>query len=395
MTSFTKQLRMGLRTAARENIEPAPEMGPDEIQATLAEPVAAEIEQEVVAPAADIEQGNAALMEADTDANTLENTAAIVEGSIGDGTTDVDVATSELANITVERIASKYGMARAMKVSKESFGTAENRLAMARGISKEAMEQAGELRKRVSEGVAKIIEWFKNLIKSIFDKRTKLEKRFQAIQAAAKAKSAEGLESAPEGKTIRLSGHGYVKGNTVDNVMTLVADGSLKKFIDGIKTVAEFSKDSTASNNGQTTGEAHDFNPDLFGGLTLKASLDNGKLVVTKEQTNQPEQKDIAPLPVGWVTNASRQALDALNHLKAVEAEFNKIVAEMGNGAQKLKALATGKEDGESAPRANILARYQGVSKLGSSISSTALVVLAAVATACEQSLPTYEKAAA
>lgn len=395
MTSFTKQLRAGLRTAARENIEQAPVMTPAEVDATLAEPVAAEIEQDVVAPVAEIEAGNDALVEAESDANLLENTANIIEGAIGNDSVDVDAAASELANITVERICTKYNLPRGSKISKEAFVSAESRLALAKSISKEAFEKAGELRKRVAEGVAKLIEWFKNLIKSVFDKRVKLEKRFQAIQASAKAKSAEGLETAPEGKTIHLSGHGYVKGNTVDNIMKLAEVGDLKKFIDGIKTVGEFAKDNTASNNGQTTGEAHDFNPDLFGGVSLKATLENGKLVVTKLQINEPEAKDIAPMPVGWVANASRQALDVLSYLKTTEAEFNKVVAEMGNAAQKLKAVVTGKEDGEAAARANIIARYQGVSKLSGAISAVTLSTLSAIATACEQSLATYEKPAA
>ncbi len=396
MTSFTKQLRRGTGVFARENIEQAPEMTPAEVESTLAEPLGAEIEQEVVAPVAEIEAGNDALVEAEADATTLENTANIVEGAIGDGGADVDVATSELANITVERIAAKYNLARGVKLSKEAYGTAENRVALAKSISKEAFEKTAELRKRVAEGIAKIIEWFKNLIKSVFDKRAKLEKRFQAIQAAAKAKSAEGLETAPDDKTIKIGGAGYIKGSgVVDNIMELVDTADLKKLIDGIKTVAEFAKDNAASNNGQSTGEAHDFNPDLFGGVTLKAGLDNGKLVVTKEQAGIGEAKDIKPMPVGWVQTASRQSLEVLGYLKGVEADFNKVVAEMGNAVQKLKSPATGKEDGESAARANIMARYSGVSKLGGSISGIVLGTLASVAAASEKSLATYEKPAA
>lgn len=379
MTSFTKQLRMGLRTAARENIEPAPELGPEEIQATLAEPVAAEIEQDVVAPAADIEQGNAALMEADTDANTLENTAAIVEGSIGDGTTDVDVATSELANITVERIAAKYGMARAVKVSKESFGTAENRLAMARSISKEAMEQAGELRKRVSEGVAKIIEWFKNLIKSVFDKRTKLEKRFQAIKASVKAK--QGFV-AKDGTKIKVTTNLTTAGST-----------AAAEMIKSFKIVGELAEENAASLTGRAD-ETFDFNPEKLYDLTLTAKLEGGRLVVTK--TSDPHgTTETDPLSLDDIKSAADRGDKILKDLKAAEAECNKIIAAMGGAAQKLKAVVTGKEDDASASRTNILARYQGVTTLAGTISATVLRFLSDVSSACEQSLAAYEAPAA
>lgn len=404
MTSYTKQLRAGKGTIAalsRENLDPATvpaetEMTPEAAAAVLAEPVAQEIEQDVLAPAEQIEQGTDALMEAEADAGLLENTAQILEDASGETATDVDVATPELANITVERISAKYGMARTAVLSKESLGAAAGRVETTRFISKEAFEKAGELRKRVSEGVAKLIEWFKNLIKNIFDKRTKLEKRFQAIQAAAKAKSAEGLEVAPEGKTIKIGGIGFIKGGeVVDNIMNLAEAADLNKLIDGLKTVGEFAKDNTASNAGQSTGEAHDFNPSLFGGVSLKASLDNGKLVVTKEQSGAAEAKEIKPMPVGWVMNASKSGLQVLTYLKVAEAELNKVVAEMGTAVQKLKALVTGQEDGAAAARTNILARYQGVSKISGAISVIALTTLASVATACEQSLSTYEKPAA
>ena len=108
-------------------------MTPEAAAAVLAEPVAQEIEQDVLAPAEQIEQGTDALMEAEADAGLLENTAQILEDASGETATDVDVATPELANITVERISAKYGMARTAVLSKESLGAAAGRVRRGRG----------------------------------------------------------------------------------------------------------------------------------------------------------------------------------------------------------------------------------------------------------------------
>lgn len=396
MTSYTKQLRAGKGTIAalsRENLDPAAvpaetEMTPEAAAAVLAEPVAQEIEQDVLTPVEQIEQGTDALMEAEADAGLLENTAQILEDASGDGVADVDVATPELANITVERIAAKYGMARTAVLSKESLGAAASRVETTRFISKEAFEKAGELRKRVSEGVAKLIEWFKNLIKNIFDKRTKLEKRFQAIKADAKNKA------------------GYTYSSTasilIDESVINIKDQDIKELLSGFDLIAEIAKDTTASIAGQTTGQSHDFNPKKIAGITLKATIDNGKLTVEKskdQSTGSAQLEDTGhsglPLALDVVEKLADHCLVGLANLKSVEAACNKVIAEMGSAPQKLKALATGKENGESAARANILARYQGVTTLAGTLSTVALSYWSTVCQVMERSLATYQKPAA
>lgn len=388
MTSYTKQLRAGKGTIAalsRENLDPATvpaetEMTPEAAAAVLAEPVAQEIEQDVLAPAEQIEQGTDALMEAEADAGLLENTAQILEDASGETATDVDVATPELANITVERISAKYGMARTAVLSKESLGAAAGRVETARFISKEAFEKAGELRKRVSEGVAKLIEWFKNLIKNIFDKRTKLEKRFQAIKASVKAK--QGFV-AKEGSTVTSTP--AVINSKMDDVKELLA---------GFEQVAELAKENTASLAGQSN-DTYDFNPKKLGGIALTASLQNGKLSVIKQkaETQHPEEMPVPEL--SRIDEVASAGLQVLQQLKSAEAACNKIVAEMGTATQKLKALVTGEDNGAGAARSNILARYQGVTTLAGGISSVVLSFLNDMSGLAEKSLAAYEKPAA
>lgn len=383
MTSYTKQLRTSkgvIAALSRENIDQAAapvadEMTPEAATAVLAEPVAQEIEQDVLAPAEQIEQGTDALMEAEADAGLLENTAQILEDASGETATDVDVATPELANITVERISAKYGMARTAVLSKESLGAAAGRVETARFISKEAFEKAGELRKRVSEGVAKLIEWFKNLIKNIFDKRTKLEKRLNAVLAMAKTK--EGVK-ASEDATINV---------TRDIAELNVSDVSA--LIRQFKKVEELAKENAASMQGMEN-ETIDFNPKKLGGVTLICDIVDGKVSITKQtEKDQETLKKAVPTLVD-VTETAKMGLTILKDLKAAEASCEKIVAEMGNATQKLKALVTGEDNGAGAARGNILARYRGVTTLAGALSTVTLKVVADLSTMCEQSLAAY-----
>lgn len=389
MTSYTKQLRAGKGTIAalsRENLDPAAvpaetEMTPEAASAVLAEPVAQEIEQDVLAPAEQIEQGTDALMEAEADAGLLENTAQILEDASGDGVADVDVATPELANITVERIAAKYGMARTAVLSKESLGAAASRVETTRFISKEAFEKAGELRKRVSEGVAKLIEWFKNLIKNIFDKRTKLEKRFQAILATAKTKDGY---VAKEGAKIKVDS--VLLNSKIDDVINVLG---------GFKEIAEIAGVNAAEMEGMGSRPEFDFNPNKLGGIELKASVTDGKLVVVKTSADAPASEEIDPVDLSRVRHMAATGLDLLKDLKTAEAELNKTTASMGTTAQKLKALATGEDNGAGASRGAILARYQGVTTLAGALSTIVLRFLTSVSLACEQTLAVYEAPAA
>jgi hypothetical protein len=383
MTSYTKQLRTSkgvIAALSRENIDQAPapvadEMTPEAATAVLAEPVAQEIEQDVLAPAEQIEQGTDALMEAEADAGLLENTAQILEDASGETAADVDVATPELANITVERISAKYGMARTAVLSKESLGAAAGRVESTRFISKEAFEKAGELRKRVSEGVAKLIEWFKNLIKNIFDKRTKLENRLNAVLAMTKTK--EGVK-ASEDATINV---------TRDIAELNVSDVSA--LIYKFKKVEELAKENAASMQGMEN-ETLDFNPKKLGGVTLICDIVDGKVSVTKQTEKGQETLKKAVPTLTDVTEAAKMGLTILKDLKTAEASCEKIVAEMGSATQKLKALVTGEDNGAGATRGNILARYQGVTTLAGALSAVTLKVVADLSTMCEQSLAAY-----
>lgn len=397
--SFSEQFRRNIGKVARESLDESLALPAEEVDATLAEPVAAEIEQEVVAPADDIADGTDAMMEADADADTLDNTAAILEGTTDNGGAGTDAAGAELATMTVERIANKYSLPRIAAFSKESFGKGGNRRQMSLSIAKEAAENADTLRKRVTDGFKKIIEWITELIKNIFSKRSQLVKRCAALQTRAAALP----ETQDKAAKIKLGGAGLMfKGSVVasgDKVPEVLE--ALPKFIEGLAEVKSITEDTVKSMAGQSTtsnsqgsGDS-DFNPNQLGGFTLKLALDNGKYVVNKESAGETEAKEAKPLDKNDCVRSIKAAREALAALAKGEADLKAAVAAMNGGVGKLRTLVTGKDGEGKADRSLIFARYSAVSKLSGFIAGTTLTVVAAGLGAVEKSFSTFKAAEA
>lgn len=397
--NFTQQFRRNVGQIARESLDESLALPAEEVDATLAEPVAAEIEQEVVAPAGDIADAGDAMIEAEGDADTLDNTAAILEQTTEEEGPGADAAGAEMASLTLERIASKYNLKRVTAFSKEGIATADGRRQMTLSLAKEAEDSANTLRGRVTEGFRKIIQWISDLIKSIFDKRTKLAKRAAALQT--RVGEIKGVQD--KAAKIKVNSALAFKGSVIasgDKVAEVVE--ALSKFIGGLGEVKTITEDTVKSMSGQSTtsnsqgsGDT-DFNPDKLGGYTMTLALDNGKYVVNKESVGEGmEGKEISPLDDNDCKRTIKASRDALEALAKGEADLKAAVAAMNNGVGKLKSLVTGKDGEGKADRGLIFARYSAVSKLSGNISGTSLSVVAAAMGAVEKSLATFKVAAA
>lgn len=390
MTSFTKQFRAGIGAIARESLDESLALPAEEVDATLAEPVAAEIEQEVVAPAAEISDGVDALNEAEGDAETLDNTAAILADSAAGEGEGVDAPGAEMAALTLERIVNKYSLNKGKAFSKESFAPAGRKQATL-SLAREAEDASKSLKDRVVAGIKAVIDWITNLIKSIFDKRTKLAKRAAALQT--RIGEVKGVQA--KGSKIKFGGSGAMLGGKVADEPALVVE-ALKEFIGGLSDVKTMAEDTVKSNAGQTTGQDQDFNPKGLGGFTLKAGLNDGKFVVTKESADgESAGKEITALDLNVCKRTVKAARDALEALAEGEAALKATVAAMNGGIGKIRSVVTGKDGEGTADRSKILARYTAISKLSGTIAGTTLTVVATGLGAVEKSLATFKTEAA
>lgn len=379
--NFTDQFRRGIGKIARESLDEELALPTEEVDAVMAEPVAAEIEQEVVAPAADIADGTDAMLEAEGDADTLDNTAAILEKTTDKKGPGADVAGAEMASLTLERIATKYSLKRATAFSKESIGTATGRRQMSLAMAKEAEDGAATLRTRVVEGFKKIIEWITDLIQSVFNKRASLAKRTAAMQTRLK----EYDSIVFRGAKIKFGGAGAMfKGSVATDPIKVVE--ALPAFIGGFEQVKKITE-GTIADKIAAEPEARDYNPDQLGGYTMRAEMINGKFGVSKETTGSTDSVEIDALDRNEATRLIKAAREALEALAKGETELKAAVAAMNKGVGKLKTVVTGKEGGESADRIKIMARYSAVSKISGAIAGTTLSVVATALGAVEKSM--------
>lgn len=395
MTSFSKQFRANIAKPSLESLEDGtPAMPAEQVEAVLAEPVATEIEQEIVAPAGDMELGADTVIDAEADANTLDTTAEILEGTVEplEGETaegpGVDPAGAEIAEMTLERISNKYGMDRKTMLSQEAYATPKSRQEFTRALAKEAAENAQTLRTKVTEAVQKFIKWITDLIKSIFDKRTKLANRVAALKTKVKAISGKQAADAK----ISFGGSGAMLDGKVATEPATVVE-ALPAFIKGFSEVETYAAAAVGKDDAKGTDEGHDFNPKQLGGYTLKSATTDGKLVVSKEATGDTKSVEIKALDQNDMIRTVVASEVALKALAEGEASLKKVVAEMNKGMGILRSVATGNDKGDKAPRAAILARYTGVSKLSGYISGTALSVVSTCLSAVEKSAATFKAA--
>lgn len=385
--NFTQQFRAGIGATARESLDEELALPAEQVEAVLAEPVAAEIEQEVVAPASDIADGADALIEADGEADTLEATAAILEETTADNGAGVEAPGAAMAAMTLERIANKYSLARTSTFSLESMGTASGRKRTTLSLAKEAEDNAKTLRERVVAGFQAVIKWLTDLIKNIFDKRTKLANRCGAIQTqigALKGKQASDAK-------IKVGGNAAMLGGKVSDSPLAVLE-ALPELIAKLADVRALTEGGVGTE--KVTVESEDYNPKQLGGFTLGVSMKDGKLVVSKENTGESASKEIKALDVNdckAIVATSRKSLDAL---AKGEADLKTAVAEMNKGVGKLRTLVTGTDGGGKADRGMIMARYSGISKLSGTIAGTSLSVIAGALGAAEKSLATFKEEA-
>ncbi len=413
MNSFTKQLRAGQGAFSRESLEGSdlPEVPAEQVEAVMADPVVDQAATEVPAELEQIEEGTAALAEVQDDANTLENTAQILEDAVAAEPAvvnadpaadpaavaadpaaepelvpveDVEPAAAEIADVAIEAFSKKYGMGRPAKLSTESFQTAAARIATYKSLSTEAFEKAGELRARAAEGIKKLIEWFKNFIKSIFDKRTRLENRIAALNTQVAGLKGEAKADAK----IKVGGFGAVVGEAVAADPT----DALKALVNLVNELGGLGK-LVAKGAGEIADTAEtDVNPKKLGGVTLKYSVAGNKVAVTKEQGGSSEAVEVAPLNQATMKNVLREAHKALKSLTAAEANFKALVDGMDNSYKQAKAAQADAEGAKAkmAAAQAALQNYQALSKVAGTVSSISLAVIATAIGTVEKSIKAH-----
>lgn len=142
----------------------------------------------------EIEDTNTGIEEAVEDVDTLQNVAAIMDGSTENG--GADVTSARLAAVTVESIYSRLGVRKSQSLpAMESFGAKGTRLT----ATKIAVETIGETIKMIWEKIKaaaqKVWDWIKSFLNAIWNTAGKLKDRAAALLAKVKGlvgKKAEG-----------------------------------------------------------------------------------------------------------------------------------------------------------------------------------------------------------
>ncbi len=413
MNSFTKQLRAGQGAFSRESLEGAdlPVVPVEEVEATLADTVVADTETEVPAAVDQLDEGMEAVADTEGDANTLENTAQILEDAVsadpvvdpdaadagatdpvvGEAPTDVEPAAAEIADLAIESISRKYALTRPSRLAVESFATPAARIATYRALSKEAFEGAKELRARAAKGLKKLIEWFKGLIAQLTDKRVRLGKRIGALNTAV-----DGLKGDVKADAkIKVGGFGAVLGDAV-SADPLPALKELTNFVNELGALGKIAAKGMAD-----VGEIAevDVNPKKLGGVTLKYSAAGGKFAVTKEQAGTTEPVEVAPLGQAAMKAVLRKAYNALKSLTFAEENFKTLIKGMDSAYAQAKSATSGKEDDpayyKGRAKFDAVQDYQALSKVAASVTSISLAVIANAVSVVEKSVKAYGAPAA
>ena len=244
---------------------------------------------------ADINEAEGVVDQAIEDSETLETVASQLESREQSGGATPEEA--EMAEITVESICNRLGIARNPMQSMESFSSRSSRVRATR-LSVEGIREVGDtIWKYIVKIYKKIKEWVLKAWDYLFDARTKLLRRAKALEARI-----DKVEGTPKESVIQGN---FTQALTVDNSFGGVKKtGNLKTNVDKINKVAEIrigdgiSKVIDDINKG--TADAKDL------GATVDASLDEGmgplskdiKSSVAKAKSNK-DYETVFEVPLG------------------------------------------------------------------------------------------------
>lgn len=179
---------------------------------------------------ADINEAEGVVDQAIEDSETLETVASQLESREQSGGATPEEA--EMAEITVESICNRLGIARNPMQSMESFSSRSSRVRATR-LSVEGIREVGDtIWKYIVKIYKKIKEWVLKAWDYLFDARTKLLARAKALEARL-----ENVEGTPKESVIQ---GGFIKDLMVGNSFTGVAnaDKALGEAVKKVKDAA-------------------------------------------------------------------------------------------------------------------------------------------------------------
>lgn len=179
---------------------------------------------------ADINEAEGVVDQAIEDSETLETVASQLESREQSGGATPEEA--EMAEITVESICNRLGIARNPMQSMESFSSRSSRVRATR-LSVEGIREVGDtIWKYIVKIYKKIKEWVLKAWDYLFDARTKLLRRAKALEARV-----DKIEGTPKESVIQGN---FTQTLTVGNAFGGVQKtGNLKANVDKINKVAE------------------------------------------------------------------------------------------------------------------------------------------------------------
>lgn len=179
---------------------------------------------------ADINEAEGVVDQAIEDSETLETVASQLESREQSGGATPEEA--EMAEITVESICNRLGIARNPMQSMESFSSRSSRVRATR-LSVEGIREVGDtIWKYIVKIYKKIKEWVLKAWDYLFDARTKLLRRAKALEARIDKVEGTPKESVIQGNFTQA----LTVGNSFGGVKTT---GNLKTNVDKINKVAE------------------------------------------------------------------------------------------------------------------------------------------------------------
>lgn len=293
----------------------APVTEEDELAAV--DPVAVEVEQEIIPEGDQMEEAAAEMEAAVADTEELGDLSEGLTANVEANGTGPDEFGAALAAERIATLIKKHDLGQNVVITKESLATPANRRVLNLHLAKEADDAKATLWERVKKAIAGFVQWIKNFFQNVVTKAGRMK-------AAAVAKA----------KQLNTAGAGTAKVNAY-------FDKPAEYEKEQSASVSKLLKAYSDINNGKNIGdqeltEAH--NPVY---VSVKYEGDNPSVHTQVQEMNQRE-----------ITVSGKDVVTSLMGLARTLDVFNKAVADAKS--VKEDAPAAGKEADQGAADAAV-----------------------------------------
>lgn len=311
-----RNLVAAMEEAENMEVVPAETSEVAEAQLEVAEDVA-----EIIEGAEEIEELNAAIENATEDAEKLEEIQEILEETVEEGE-GIDETAAQIAEVAVEQIRERLGIATRLLPAQESFGSKSSRLTATRvaieGFSEQVTRIWEAIKKALKSALEKIIELWNRvfdgvestakLSKSVREELKAAVKDGRTVAAAEKIEAkalaaAFNVDGAVDYKTI-FANHVALTGNlpkfvaavkkTMGTVDAAVKAGDVEGFAKVQSELAE-AVESLASGSGSFADGKVALGPFVNGATTVVAA-DDSSVTVSSEGAAKPAASEVEVL---------------------------------------------------------------------------------------------------